>query len=80
LSEQGLEGSNPDIHFTQSGVVVVVVVVMALAMAMAMRMRVRMIMGWAAQGRLPGWTRSLEAIIAPLTIGDWLQKSVQDRF
>jgi hypothetical protein len=63
LSEQGFEGSNPNVHFTQSGVIVIVIVVM----------------GWAAQGRLPGWTRSLDAIIAPLTIGGWLQKSVQDR-
>jgi hypothetical protein len=51
LSEQGFEGSNPDIHFTQSGVVVIV------------------IMGWAAQGRLPSWTRSLVAIIARLQSG-----------
>jgi hypothetical protein len=46
LSEQGFEGSNPDVHFTQSGMVMV--------MVMAMGMRVRMIMGRAAQGRLPG--------------------------
>lgn len=43
-------------------------------------MVVIVVMRMAGHGRLPSWTRSLNAIIAPHTIGGWPEKPVASRF